>query len=74
MVRGALMRPLGVDERLQSVRPKDACRILQVSKSTLYRWERDGILPAERTAGGHRRYKLADLRKTLAAGGHRWSK
>jgi putative resolvase len=54
-----------------------AAKILGVSISTLRRWELDGKISAERTAGLHRRYDLAkikpqsvhlspDCRKTIA--------
>lgn len=43
-----------------------AARILAVHPQTLRRWEREGELePVFRTPGGHRRYRLADLRKLL---------
>lgn len=35
---------------------KDACELAKVSKTTLRRWEADGILSPARTPGGHRRY------------------
>ena len=39
--------------------------ILNVSKSTLQRWDNSGKLVALRTEGGHRRYKLSDIEKIL---------
>lgn len=41
---------------------KEAMRFLNVSKSTLHRWDRDGKLNSIKTAGKHRRYKLDDLK------------
>ena len=39
--------------------------ILNVSKSTLQRWDKNGKLVALRTEGGHRRYKLSDIENIL---------
>lgn len=43
----------------------DAAEALGVSITTLRRWEAEGRLAAEHTAGGHRRYDLAKLRPEL---------
>jgi|LSQX01.1.fsa_nt_gb excisionase family DNA binding protein len=40
--------------------PKQAADYLQVSEATVYRWTREGRLPAYRI-GGSRRYKREDL-------------
>ena len=50
-------------ERLVSI--GEAAQALGVSITTLRRWEADGKLAAEHTAGGHRRYDLAKLRPEL---------
>lgn len=47
-------------ERLVSI--GEAAKALGVSITTLRRWEVEGRLVAEHTAGGHRRYDLAKLR------------
>lgn len=44
---------------------QEAKSILNISKSTLQRWDNSGKLVALRTEGGHRRYKLADIEKIL---------
>lgn len=44
---------------------QEAKRILNVSKSTLQRWDNSGKLVALRTEGGHRRYKLSDIENVL---------
>lgn len=40
-------------------------KILNVSKSTLQRWDKSGKLSALRTEGGHRRWKQSDIDKIL---------
>jgi putative resolvase len=40
----------------------EASKVLGVSIATLRRWEADGRIAAERTAGGQRRYDLATLK------------
>lgn len=44
---------------------QEAKSILNVSKSTLQRWDNSGKLVALRTEGGHRRYKLSDIENIL---------
>lgn len=46
----------------------DAAEILGVSVSSIKRWVDDGMLPAVKTSGGHRRIKVSDLLE-LARGG-----
>lgn len=46
---------------------QEAKSILNVSKSTLQRWDNSGKLIALRTEGGHRRYKLSDIKKCLVS-------
>jgi putative resolvase len=41
----------------------EAAKIRGVSIDTLRRWEKSGKLKAEKTEGGHRRYRVADLLK-----------
>ncbi|WP_287414757.1 helix-turn-helix domain-containing protein [Thermomicrobium sp.] len=40
---------------------EEAARLLGVGQSTLRRWSDAGLVPVYRTAGGHRRYREADL-------------
>lgn len=44
---------------------KETEELLNVSKSTLQRWDNNGKLIALRTEGGHRRYKLSDIERML---------
>jgi DNA-binding transcriptional MerR regulator len=42
----------------------EAAKLLSVHPSTLKLWEDNGtLLPAFKTAGGHRRYRLADIER-----------
>jgi len=38
-------------------------QLLGVDKVTLRRWDREGRLKSQRTAGGHRRYLLSDIKR-----------
>ena len=44
---------------------KETGTLLNVSKSTLQRWDKEGKLIAVRTEGGHRRYKLSDIENII---------
>lgn len=44
---------------------KETQTLLNVSKSTLQRWDNTDKLKAVRTEGGHRRYRLSDIEKVL---------
>lgn len=45
----------------------EAARILGVATATVQRWVDLGILNADRTAGGHRRISLAEVRRYMAS-------
>ncbi|MEE4275577.1 MAG: GAF domain-containing protein, partial [Thermoleophilia bacterium] len=51
------------------LRLTEAARLLGVSQSTLRRWSDTGQLACYRSAGGHRRYRRADVEAALAAQG-----
>ncbi len=44
---------------------KEACKYLNISRSTILRWEDIGIVEPIRTVGRHRRYKIEDLDKLI---------
>ena len=44
---------------------KETEHLLNVSKSTLQRWDNSGKLIALRTKGGHRRYKQSDIERLI---------
>ena len=44
---------------------KETEKLLNVSKSTLQRWDNSGKLKAIRTEGGHRRYRQSDIDEIL---------
>jgi putative resolvase len=46
---------------MSSLTPQEAATLLGVTVRTLHRWELDGKIKPTRTAGGHRRYNIADL-------------
>lgn len=45
----------------QFVTPKQVSRAIQVSESSVKRWCDKGVIPSQKTAGGHRRIPLAGL-------------
>src|SRR5215213_8899170 len=51
---------------------KEAARVLGVSEASVKRWADSGLLPMEKTAGGHRRFRPEDVaaarRASSAAG------
>jgi len=44
---------------------KKASELIDVSKSTLRRWEKNGKISSYKTIGGHRRYDINDLMKLI---------
>lgn len=52
----------------------EAAEFLGVSITTLRRWEAEGRLAAEHTAGGHRRYDLAKLRPEMFRAAEKFSR
>lgn len=45
--------------------PSEVARLFRVSPKTVRRWAVDGLVPAIRTLGGHRRFRVADIRQLL---------
>jgi excisionase family DNA binding protein len=43
------------------LRPEEASRLLNVTKTTLIQWDKDGKIKTTRTKGGHRRYLKSSL-------------
>lgn len=44
---------------------KEACKYLNVSRTTILRWENEGKITPLRTSGKHRRYPIEDLDRLL---------
>ena len=49
------------------LRSAQVAAILQVSPKTVARWAQQGLLPYQRTLGGHRRYPAAAIEKLAAS-------
>jgi excisionase family DNA binding protein len=47
--------------------PAEVAAILQVSPKTIVRWAQQGLLPCQRTLGGHRRYPEPTIRELAAS-------
>lgn len=43
----------------------EACEFLKISKSTIRRWEKEGVITSIRTSGNHRRYDENELNRIL---------
>jgi excisionase family DNA binding protein len=42
--------------------PQEVAKLFRVSPKTVSRWAREGLLRSIKTPGGHRRYRLADVK------------
>jgi excisionase family DNA binding protein len=51
----------------QLLSPREVAAMFRVNPKTVTRWSRSGKLPAIRTLGGHRRFRLSDVQAALAA-------
>jgi excisionase family DNA binding protein len=49
------------------LQPAQVAAILQVSPKTISRWARQGLLPYQRTLGGHRRYPTDAIQQLAAS-------
>ena len=49
------------------LRSAEVAAILQVSPKTIARWAQQGLLPCQRTPGGHRRYPESAIRELAAS-------
>jgi excisionase family DNA binding protein len=49
------------------LRSAEVAAILQVSPKTIARWAQQGLLPCQRTLGGHRRYPEPAIRELAAS-------
>ena len=47
--------------------PSEVADMFRVNPKTVTRWARTGRLPAIKTIGGHRRYRLSEVRKAVEA-------
>lgn len=46
---------------LKSLTTKEVARLCRVSDATVKRWEEAGMIASERTAGGHRRFRIEEI-------------
>ena len=51
----------------QLLTPSEVAAMFRVNPKTVTRWSRSGKLPAIRTLGGHRRFRLSDVRDALGS-------
>ena len=50
--------------------PSQVAAVFAVNPKTVTRWAKAGQLHAVRTLGGHRRYKVSEIRRVLEEGAH----
>jgi excisionase family DNA binding protein len=50
-----------------SLRSAEAAALLHVTPKTIHRWSQAGLLPFQRTLGGHRRYPEQAIRELAAS-------
>lgn len=60
-----------MNEQEEALSPRMAAAALGVSTASLLAWERKGYIVSQRTAGGHRRYSLAEIERAQVEGGRR---
>ncbi len=61
------MVDLQIDDKTEWLSLRDACRILDVSDTTLRQWADNGYLRVYRTPGGHRRFSRHDVESITGA-------
>ena len=59
--------PRHVPSTASFLRSAQVAAILQVSPKTVARWAQQGLLPYQRTLGGHRRYPEQAIRELLTS-------
>ena len=62
------MSPKSSNSRNRALRIGEAAALVKASVDSLREWDRSGLLPARRTAKGHRRYALDDLEAFMQRG------
>jgi excisionase family DNA binding protein len=50
------------------LKPREVAEVFGVRTTTIARWAREGKLMPLRTPGGHRRYRLQDIRQLMGVG------
>ena len=63
MVESVDLDGICMSDESRYIGTKEAAEMLGVGESTVKRWVDQGVLPAERTAGRHRKIRLADLHR-----------
>ena len=60
-----LLTPAEVADKLLT--PAEVAAMFRVNAKTVTRWARSGRLSAIKTMGGHRRYRLSEVRRAVEA-------
>jgi excisionase family DNA binding protein len=59
-------------EQEKLLTPAEVANLYRVDPKTVMRWAKSGVMPCVRTPGGHRRFRVADVRTAWEAGGGQW--
>jgi excisionase family DNA binding protein len=62
---GRMTEPRDLDAPDALLTPAEVAALFRVNPKTVTRWARAGKLPAIRTLGGHRRFRVSDVRRVL---------
>lgn len=67
MVTGTGKQYPTLDSRAEEemISPSEVAHLFGVNPKTVTRWAKDGRIRATRTLGGHRRYRVCDVRLAL---------
>lgn len=66
-VRTEIKNQVSRNDEKKSLTPKEVCQRLQITRSSLWRWEREKMLVPVRV-GGKVRYRSSDIEKLLNGG------
>ena len=60
-----MTEPADLDAPEQLLTPSELAAMFRVNPKTVTRWARAGKLTAIRTLGGHRRFKVSEIKRCL---------
>jgi excisionase family DNA binding protein len=68
-VSGSYVSPMGEHQEVQTpeqlLTPSEVAALFRVNPKTVTRWARAGKITAIRTLGGHRRFRVSEIKRCL---------